>query len=527
MIRIRQIKIRVDKWNINNLLLKVCQILKIKKDDILDFKIYKQSIDARIKSDVCYSFIVDVLVNNEEEILKNNQNANVSIAPKEEFVLPKKGHKKMANRLVIVGCGPAGLFAGYILSKNGYKPLIIERGKKIEERVDDVKTFWQTGKLLKDSNVLFGEGGAGTFSDGKLNTLTKDKNFLNKKVLEIFALHGANENITYVNNPHIGTDNLQKIVVNIREDIIKNGGEILFNTKLTDIKVVNGSLESITLNDEKEIPCNNLILALGHSARDTFRMLYKRGLQMEAKPFAVGLRVMHSQKMIDEWQYGKFAKYLKSANYKLTMTSKNKRGVYSFCMCPGGYVVNSSSEKGKLAINGMSYYKRDSAIANSAIVVSVNKKDFQEGALKGMEFQEKLEKKAYDLAKGKIPVSLWKDYQHNQISKEFKTLKPKIKGEYQFANLNEIFPKEINDSIKEAMVVFDKKIHGFASDDTIMAGVESRTSSPIRMIRDENYVSNIKGIYPCGEGSGYSGGITTSAMDGIKVACHIIATYKN
>lgn len=523
MIRIRQIDVNYQKDNIEEIKEQIAKRLKIKKEEILDIKINKKSIDARKKSSIKFIYEADVELLNENNILKNN---NILKSPKEEYIYPDKGNEIMKYRPVIIGSGPAGLFAGYMLASCGYKPIIIERGEKIEDRVKSVEEFWKTGKLNKNSNVQFGEGGAGTFSDGKLNTLKKDPMFRQKKVFEIFVECGAPKEILYDYKPHIGTDKLRNVIINMRNKMISMGSTFRYNTILTDINIIDNKLNSIEVNNDEIIKCDNLILAIGHSARDTFSILYNKNLKMSPKPFAIGVRIEHPQKMIDESQYGISDKNLNKASYKLTYQASNKRGVYSFCMCPGGYVVNASSEENRLAINGMSNYDRDSLNANSAIVVTVSPKDYGYGVLDGINFQRQLEEKTYNACNGKIPVQLFRDYKDKKISTSFKNVNPIFKGEYDFYDLNKIFPEYINESLKEGIDYFGKKIKGFNRDDAIIAAIESRTSSPIRIDRDEEFLSNIKGIYPCGEGAGYAGGITTSAMDGIKVAEAIIKKYK-
>lgn len=521
MIRIRQIKLPLDENSKENLLTKVAHKLKLDKEKIKHLTINKLSLDAR--KEIEYVYEVDIEVPNEKKYLKDK---DIIKTPDETYHFPKTGTEKLTHKPIIIGSGPAGLFAAYTLAENGFKPIIIERGEKVEDRIKTVEKFWETGELNPNSNVQFGEGGAGTFSDGKLNTQNKDKLFRNKKVLEIFAKHGAPQSILYLKNPHIGTDLLTKVIKNIREEIIKMGGEFKYNTLFTNFEAKDGKITSIELNHKETMPCEILILATGHSSRDTFKMLYENKIQMTPKPFAVGLRLQHPQTLINLNQYKTLRPDLPPASYKLTYQTKAKRGVYSFCMCPGGYVVNSSSEEGMLAINGMSNHKRDSDNANSAIIVTITENDFGHHPLDGINFQRKLEKLAFEKGKGNIPVQLYKDYKENKISTEFGSIKPVFKGNYTFANLNEILPSYINDSLKEAIENFDTKIKGFAGDDTILAGVETRTSSPVRIIRDENFVSNIKGIYPCGEGAGYSGGIMTSAVDGIKVAEAIGKKYQ-
>jgi len=426
-----------------------------------------------------------------------------------------------------VGAGPCGLITSYMLTQNGYKVLLIERGSDVDKRDEEVENFWKNNILNENSNVQFGEGGAGTFSDGKLNTLIKDKNNYQRKVFEIFVKCGAPEEIIYENKPHIGTDKLKNMVKNIRNEIIKNGGEVRFNTTLTDINIKDNKIESIILNDNEKIDCDVLVLAIGHSARDTFKLLNKKGLNITNKPFAVGVRIMHNQEDINLSQYGiKNHKILGNASYKLTYTTKSGRGVYTFCMCPGGFVVNSSSSKGLLCINGMSNYKRNEKIANSAVIVTVDSKAFGTDVFDGMYFQEKLESIAYNTCNGLIPITLFKDYMNNTISTKFSNVYPVIKGKFEFVNLNKIFPDYINEALKEGINYFGTKIKCFNEDDAILAGVETRTSSPIRILRNEFFESNIEGIYPAGEGSGYAGGITTSAIDGIKVFESIASKYK-
>jgi len=528
MIRVRQVKISVGNDNELELIKSVSKKIKVNTNDIRDIKINKKSLDARYKPDLFYVYEVDVEINNEDEVFRRNKSNN-DVLPSEslQYVMPIKGDILLNKRPVVVGSGPAGLFCAFLLAKRGYKPLVVERGGKIEERIETVSKFWNEGIINKESNVQFGEGGAGTFSDGKLNTLTKDKFNRCRMVFETFVNCGANEEIMYSNMPHIGTDVLRDVVKNMRNMIIDMGGEFRYNSCLTNMNILDGRISSVEINNNEIIDTEVLVLAIGHSARDTFEMLYNKGLIMNSKPFAVGIRIQHNQEMINTNQYGNnyFSK-LPPASYKLTYKSSDGRGVYSFCMCPGGYVVNASSEEGKLAINGMSYYKRDSRNANSAIVVTVDSRDFGNHPLDGIRYQRMLEENAYRLGCGNIPVQLLKDYYKNEKSFDFEAILPVFKGGYNFANLNELYPEYINKALKEAISNFATKIKGFDNDDSIIAGVESRTSSPVRIIRDEHYESNIIGIYPCGEGAGYAGGITTSSIDGIKVAEAIVGKYK-
>ena len=517
MIRIRQIKINLDSKQ--DLKSKVSKLLHINENEIKNLKINKKSLDARKKDNLFYVYEVDIEVENEKKLLRKYKSTDIFETPNEEYLFPPK---KEIDQPIIIGCGPAGLFCAYILSEQGYNPIIYERGEKVEDRVKTIEEFWDTNKLNVNSNIQFGEGGAGTFSDGKLNTLTKDKFNRQKKVFEIFIENGAPEEIMYINNPHIGTDILRTVIINMRNKIISNGGKINYNSKLEDIVIENNEVQSIIVNGET-IPCKNLILAIGHSARDTFEMLSTKDLDMSAKPFAVGVRIEHPQKLIDIHQYGeKYYKQLPPASYKLTYQTKQNRGVYSFCMCPGGYVVNASSEEGLLAVNGMSNHARDTENANSALVVTISPDDFGNNPLDGIKFQRELERKAYIEGNSLIPVHLYKDYKSNEQSTSINSIHVITNGSYSLGNLNNIFPEFINESLKEAIEYFNTKIEGYSNPDAILLGVESRTSSPVRIPRDENGLSKIKGLYPCGEGCGYAGGITTAAIDGLKTAENLI-----
>ncbi len=542
MIRIGQIKIEItenttyDEEKVKNILTsKVAKKLKISSSDITSLEISKHSIDARKKPVLFDVYVADVSVRgNEEKIVKKVKDKNITVFEKKEYdffkaagLLPFTSDKKV----VIVGAGPAGLFCGYELAKHGFKPLILERGADVDKRTEIVNSFWKDGKLNPATNVQFGEGGAGTFSDGKLNTMVKDKDGRLDRVLDIFASHGAPGRIKYESKPHIGTDILREVVKNIRNEFISLGGEILFESLVTDIRLdADGSVKNVVCG-EKEYPCDFCVLAIGHSARDTFYMLKELGVSMQPKPFAVGFRVEHPQNLINESQYGKRdIGVLSAAPYKLTTTTSTGRGVYSFCMCPGGYVVNASSEEGCLAVNGMSYSGRDGKNANSAIIITVDPKDFGgSDVLSGVEFQRRLEKKAYDLAGGKIPVEYYGDFKKAVCGKDAGDVAesglfdgdflPQMKGDYEFSGVHEILPKELNEAFVEGMENFGKTIRGYNDNRALVSGVESRTSSPVRINRgNDGFSENVKGLFPCGEGAGYAGGIMSAAMDGIRIA---------
>ena len=520
MIKVRQIKVSILNDTNEELIKKICKNVNIKKDDILDLKINKKSIDARDKENIYYIYEVIIEVNKENKIKFSN---DVLKYEEEKYTYSITGTKTMKERPIIIGSGPSGLFLGYMLSINGYNPIIIERGEKIEDRIKTVDKFFKEGILNNNSNIQFGEGGAGTFSDGKLNTLVKDKR--EKKVFEIFKEFGAPEEIMYDSKPHIGTDILRNVIVNMRNKMIENGCTFKYNSTLTDLIIEDNKIKGIVINEKEKINCDVLVLAIGHSARDTFKMLNKNGINMISKPFAIGIRIQHPKDLINEAMYGKYGNILPTANYKLTYKAKDNRGVYSFCMCPGGFVVNCSSENDKLVINGMSNYKRDEKNSNTALIVTVDVNDYGNNLFDGMKFQEKIEEKAYEIGSGKIPTQNYVDFKNNKVSSKLLN-EPSFKGDYKLSNINEILPDYICNDLIEAIEYFNTKIKGYNNDNSIISAPETRTSSPIRILRNENYETNIKGIYPIGEGSGYSGGITTSAMDGIRCFEKIISIYK-
>lgn len=529
MILIQQVKVAVESDSMEILIQKISHICGVGADEISRLKVVKRSIDARKKPEVWIVYALAFSCGKKEpDILKRLQKKKIAAS----VYAPKEYRIPSATSVlppVVIGAGPAGLFAAYALAKAGCKPILIERGAPVDERKADVEAFWKEGRLKPDSNVQFGEGGAGTFSDGKLNTVVKDKFGRNHYVLDTFIRHGAPASIAYDAKPHIGTDILMDVVRSMRQEILALGGTVRFHSKVVGFTTsgeVTPSITSVTLETGESIACKQVVLAIGHSARDTFRMLYASKVAMQAKEFAVGFRVEHPQAFINEHQYGtKYMDVLPPSPYKLATTLENGRGVYSFCMCPGGYVVNASSEEGRLAVNGMSYSGRNSKNANSAIIVSVGAGEYSlTDPLGAIAYQRQLEEEAYALGGGRIPQQLLADFRANRPSSAYGSFASENKGGSAFANLRPLFSEDINASFLKGMELFDRKMSGYTRDDAILSGVESRTSSPVRIPRDSGFESNIKGLYPCGEGAGYAGGITSAAMDGLKVAEAIIAT---
>ena len=522
MLRISQLKLPVTHTQ-EQLEKKLLKMLRMSRKDLGQYYIRKRSLDARKKPELYYVYSIDVEIKNEERVLKSMKGKvqKVSVHP---YCVPEHGTERLSDRPVIIGSGPAGLFCAYLLAREGYRPLIIERGAPVRERRKDVEKFWETGVLDPSSNVQFGEGGAGTFSDGKLNTLVKDPAGRNRFVLETFVKFGAPEDILWEQKPHIGTDILIDVVETMRREIEKMGGEFRFHSQVTDLIPEE---KVLIINDEEKIRAGAAVLAIGHSARDTFYMLCERGFDMEAKAFAVGVRVEHPQRLIDENMYGRDNRgNLPAASYKLTEKLDNGRGVYTFCICPGGYVVNASSEPGCLAVNGMSYHGRAGENANSAVIVTVTPQDYgTDHPLSGVEFQRELERRAWEEGSGCVPVQRFEDFCANKKTVELGCIKPNIKGHYRLGNVRNIFPEELSLSIQEGIGAMDHKIRGFADKDVLLSGVESRTSSPVRINRDDSFRSNIPWVYPCGEGAGYAGGITSAAMDGVKVAEALVRKF--
>lgn len=520
MIRISNIKIYEDisDEEVFNLVIKKYKMLK---ENIKEWHISKKSIDARKKDDVHYSYSIDIDIKNEDKFLKNKNIAKIKTTNIPEIQL----NLNQSIKPVIVGAGPAGLFAALTFVQNGYKPIIIEQGQRVEERKKAVDLFTKSGILDTHSNVQFGEGGAGTFSDGKLTSGISSPYC--QKVLREFVNFGAPEQILYLTKPHIGTDNLINIIRNMREYIISNGGKFLFNTKFIDFETVNNNVSKISVlhldnNSTESIEANILVLAIGHSSRDTFKKIYEKGLLLEPKNFSVGVRIEHLQSEINKSQYGTITKLkLPPADYKLAYHSPSGRSCYTFCMCPGGVVMPSSSEPNTIVTNGMSYFARDGKNANSAVLVNVMPSDFStSNPLAGIDFQKDLEEKAFTLGGSNYfaPVQRFEDFDNNIKSEFIGSVKPSYKPGYTLSNLNDIMPDFVSDTLKEGIKYFDTKLQGFANPDSILTGMETRSSSPVKILRNENLVSNISGIYPCGEGAGYAGGIMSAAVDGIKCA---------
>lgn len=558
MIRISQIKIPVtgketDAKEKGKLLEKAARLLRTDPAAILSISIVRRSIDARKKPALFYVYTVDVEMKNEAQLLKRfkGKEGQIQIVSRQSYHFVESGEKPLQAPPIIVGTGPAGLFCGYMLAKAGYRPILLERGKEVHKRLEDVERFWKDGILDPSSNVQFGEGGAGTFSDGKLTTTVKDVCGRQREVLRIFVEAGAPEEILYDAKPHIGTDILIKVVENLRKKILTWGGEIYFETQAEALLIEEGRAVGVMAKG-KPLYGGAVILAIGHSARDTFQRLFEQDVPMEAKAFAVGLRMEHPRAVIDSLQYGEGAALLPAAPYKVTAKTSAGRGVYSFCMCPGGYVVNASSESGMTAVNGMSYSGRDGKNSNSAMIVTVTPEDFDgEGPLVGIAFQRRLEEKAYEIGQGAVPVERYGDFraavcagqsvkvqkstvqrstesgqETNDLMKKYDSeFVPAIKGAWRFAAVHDILPEALNQALAEGIDSIGQNMLGFDDDDAYLSGVESRTSSPVRILRDETGQSAIRGLYPCGEGAGYAGGITSAAMDGILIAEKLASDY--
>lgn len=551
MIRITQIKLPLDcKDEKAALLKKAAGLLRVETDCLQSLSLVKKSIDARKKPDIYRVYTVDVKVADESRVLKRSgsKNGQIQLVEETAYHFPAIGGATVfeGSRPIIVGTGPAGLFCGYMLARAGYRPVLLERGRELHKRLADVERFWQEGVLDPDSNVQFGEGGAGTFSDGKLTTTVKDPKGRMREVLRIFVEAGAPKKILYEAKPHLGTDILTDVVVNLRRQIEKWGGEVRFESQVTGLVVENGKIAGVEVNGSR-LTGSVVVLAIGHSARDTFQMLDRLSVPMEAKAFAVGLRMEHPREMIDRLQYGGPNPMLPAASYKVTTKTASGRGVYSFCMCPGGYVVNASSEQGRTAVNGMSYSTRDGANSNSAMIVTVSPDDYQNtGPLSGIAFQRSLEERAYRIGRGAVPVERYGDFRSfvltegladvrsgvpaawkGALQTSYPGFSPAVRGRWAFSPVHEILPAFLNAALVEGIELIGRKMPGFNDADAFLSGVESRTSSPVRILRDETGQSAVRGLFPCGEGAGYAGGITSAAMDGILIAEKVASLHCN
>lgn len=541
MIRISQLKLPCGHSEAD-LEEKIRKTIKLKDRDTVRYRIRKHSIDARKKPQLFDIYTVDadlkMGIKAERKLATKLRNRNIAVVEESGYQFPPAGGEKMNTRPVVIGAGPAGLFCALMLAEHGYRPILLERGRCVEERAKDIDRYWESGKLDPSSNVQFGEGGAGTFSDGKLNTQINDKTGRSEKVLQVFTEAGAPEDIRYESKPHIGTDLLRVVIPAIRNRILAAGGDVRFEAQVTDLVIEDGSVRALVLADGRKLRTDTVVLAPGHSARDTIASLFQRGVPMEPKAFAVGLRVSHPQSLIDRAQYGVWEREemrelgLSAAPYKLTAKAASGRGVYSFCMCPGGYIVDASSEPSRIAVNGMSEHARGSGRANSAIVCTVGPEEYgTEHPLSGMYFQQELEEKAYRIGQGAIPVQRYirmkENFEKRRNGEPVPADSPDpyltshdlcIRGRWTPADLSELLPRALTADFIEGMEEFDHKIPGFAGEEVFAAGIESRTSSPVRIPRGEDLQSRIRGLYPCGEGAGYAGGIMSAAMDGIRVA---------
>ena len=496
--------------------------LGVPEAELRRLTVFRRGYDARKKSGIQLVYTIDVELADESQVLARRL-PKVAIAPDMQYQFVARAPAGLAERPVVIGFGPCGLFAALILAQAGFRPLVVERGKEVRERTKDTFGLWRQRKLQPESNVQFGEGGAGTFSDGKLWTQVSDPKHYSRKVLEEFVRADAPEEILYVSKPHIGTFRLVKMIELMRATIVELGGEFLFERKVDGLEIVNGQLQGVHLSDGTTIATRHAVLAVGHSARDTFQMLHDAGVYLEAKPFSVGFRIEHPQSIIDRARFGKFAgnPILGAADYKLVHHASNGRAVYSFCMCPGGTVIAATSEPGRVVTNGMSQYSRNERNANAGIVVGITPADYPGGPLAGIELQREIESRAFELGGGdySAPGQLVGDFIAGKPSKEFGSVLPSYKPGVKLGDLATALPPYAIEAMREALPAFDKQIHGFAMRDAVLTGVETRTSSPVRIRRGDDLQSvNTRGLYPAGEGAGYAGGIMSAAIDGIRVA---------
>ena len=505
----------------------IAQRLGIPQEDLLNIVVFKRSYDARKKnSEITFVYIVDVEVRDEAAVLAAAGNhTHIRPAPDTNYYQVASAPRDLSDRPVIVGFGPCGLFAALILAQMGFRPIVLERGRNVRQRTQDTWALWRKRELTPESNVQFGEGGAGLFSDGKLYSQIKDPKFYGRKVMQEFVQAGAPEEILYVSKPHIGTFRLTGVVAAMRKQIESLGGEIRFESRVVDFLIGDDGMEGVVLESGEQIMSRHVVLALGHSSRDTFRQLHARGVFMEAKPFAIGFRIEHPQSLIDRARLGKYAGHpaLGAADYKLVHHAKNGRSVYSFCMCPGGTVVAATSETGRVVTNGMSQYSRNERNANAGIVVGISpEQDFPGGPLAGLALQEALETQAYHLGGEdySAPAQLVGDFIRRKSSEKLGDVIPSYKPGIRLGSLDSALPEYAIDAIREALPVFGRQIRGFDRDDAVLTGIESRTSSPVRLTRDKQTLQslNTRGLYPAGEGAGYAGGILSAGVDGIKVA---------
>jgi len=530
VIRITELPLPLD-YTPEALRAAILRRLRVADTELLDFTLFKRSYDARRKnSEIFFVCIVDVSVRDEAAILKRfAHDAQVKIAPDTSYhpvaTAQATSARPPAERPLVVGFGPGGLFAALLLAQMGFKPIVLERGRDVRRRTRDTWALWRQGTLTPESNVQFGEGGAGLFSDGKLYSQIKDPKFYGRKVMQEFVRAGAPAEILYVSKPHIGTFRLTGVVSMMREEIISLGGEVRFESKVTDLAIEGGQVEGVVLASGETLHSRHVVLALGHSSRDSLRMLEQRRVHLDAKPFAIGFRIEHPQSLIDKARLGRFAGHpeLGAADYKLVHHARNGRSVYSFCMCPGGTVVAATSEPQRVVTNGMSQYSRNERNANAGIVVAIDPEpDFPGGPLAGVALQETLESQAFVLG-GRdyhAPGQLVGDFLRGSASRQLGEVVPSYTPGVRLGDLSQALPAYAIDAIREALPVFGRQIRGFDRDDAVLTAVESRTSSPVRVTRDPESLEslNVRGLYPCGEGAGYAGGILSAGVDGIKVA---------